>query len=98
MMDHFGQDNDHSNRTELESKMAYGEGEAATIGNICSRDTTVVPPDVGVEQATQIIRDHHVGDVVAAPDESGHESPAGILTDRELVVELMAKRVATGST
>lgn len=39
------------------------------------------------------MRDNHVGSLVVIKDREGHVEPAGIVTDRDIVVELIAKAV-----
>jgi CBS domain-containing protein len=48
-----------------------------------SRDTTAL-------EASRLMRHHHVGDVVVVEETEGTRKPVGIVTDRDLVVEVMA--------
>jgi CBS domain-containing protein len=48
-----------------------------------SRDTTAL-------EASRLMRHHHVGDVVVVEETEGMRKPVGIVTDRDLVVEVMA--------
>jgi CBS domain-containing protein len=48
-----------------------------------SRDTTAL-------EASRLMRHHHVGDVVVIEESEGVRKPVGIVTDRDLVVEVMA--------
>jgi CBS domain-containing protein len=43
-----------------------------------------------VLEAAQLMRQHHVGDVLVVEDRGGVQVPVGIVTDRDLVVEIMA--------
>lgn len=60
------------------------------IGEICNREVVIVQPDSAILEAAQLMRHHHVGDVVVVEDRSGVQVPIGIVTDRDLVVEIMA--------
>jgi CBS domain-containing protein len=60
------------------------------IGEICNRDTVVVKRDDTVLEAAKLMRQHHVGDVVVVEERDGARIPVGIVTDRDLVVEIMA--------
>jgi CBS domain-containing protein len=60
------------------------------IGEICNRDTVVVKRDDTVLDAAKLMRQHHVGDVVVVEERDGVQIPVGIVTDRDLVVEIMA--------
>lgn len=63
------------------------------VGEICSRTVTVVNRDESVLTAARLMRDHHVGNVVVVDPVAGGNRPVGILTDRDIVLELIAKEV-----
>jgi len=65
-----------------------------TIGTICNREVVVARKDVGVQEVAQLMRQYHVGDLVVVEDRGTVRIPVGILTDRDLVVEVLAKGVA----
>ena len=46
--------------------------------------------DTPVIEAAALMRQHHVGDVIVVEEVHGHRKPVGIVTDRDLVVEVMA--------
>ncbi|HAU1152464.1 TPA: CBS domain-containing protein [Legionella pneumophila] len=60
------------------------------IGEFCNRDVVVMNGDESVKQAAELMRTHHVGDIVLVEELKGHQVPIGIITDRDLVVEVMA--------
>ncbi len=60
-----------------------------TIGQICNRDTVIVRKDDSIAAAAQLMREFHVGSVVVVEEAEGAK-PIGILTDRDLVVEVLA--------
>jgi CBS domain-containing protein len=60
------------------------------IGEICNRDTVIVKRDDTVLEAAKLMRQHHVGDVIVVEERGGVTVPVGIVTDRDLVVEIMA--------
>lgn len=60
------------------------------IGEICNREVVVVTRETPVVEAAQLMRHHHVGDVVVVLEEAGLRTPVGILTDRDIVVEVVA--------
>ena len=68
-----------------------------TIGEICNRDTIYTTRDSSIAAAAQLMREQHVGDLVVVEEKSGRRVPVGILTDRDLVVEILAKEVAMES-
>lgn len=60
-----------------------------TIGAICNQDVVYVTRDVTVRAASQLMRQHHVGSLVV-DEADGKRMPVGILTDRDIVVEIDA--------
>ncbi|HYP68850.1 MAG TPA: CBS domain-containing protein [Thiobacillaceae bacterium] len=60
------------------------------IGEICNREVVFVTRHLPVNEAARLMREHHVGDVVVVTDEGGLRKPIGIVTDRDVVVEVVA--------
>jgi CBS domain-containing protein len=60
------------------------------IGEICNREVIIVQRDDTVLQAAKLMRQHHVGDLLAVEERDGRRIPVGIVTDRDLVVEILA--------
>lgn len=60
---------------------------------ICNREVIIVRRDDAVHEAAKLMRQHHVGDVVVVEERNGVRVPLGIVTDRDLVVEIMAPDV-----
>jgi CBS domain-containing protein len=44
-------------------------------------------------EAAKLMRQYHVGDVVVVMDKDDKKIPVGILTDRDIVIELVAEQV-----
>lgn len=63
------------------------------IGEICTREVVVASRDTSVLEAAQLMRQHHVGALVVADAVDGKRKPVGMVTDRDLVVEVMAPQV-----
>lgn len=61
------------------------------IGDICQRKVVTVAKHGSLGEAAELMRENHVGDVVVVDETDGKETPVGILTDRDIVVELVAK-------
>ncbi len=61
-----------------------------TISAICSREVITVHRDATVLHAAMLMRQYHVGDVLVIEDREGKAVPVGILTDRDIVIELVA--------
>ncbi|MCG6933327.1 MAG: CBS domain-containing protein [Gallionella sp.] len=63
------------------------------IGEICNREVVVAQRDCTILEAAQLMRQHHVGDVVVVEQRGGINVPVGLVTDRDLVVEIMAPAI-----
>jgi len=63
------------------------------ISEICNREVIIVKRNSTISEAAQLMRQHHVGDVVVVEDRGGTRVPVGIVTDRDLVVEIMAPAI-----
>jgi CBS domain-containing protein len=61
-----------------------------TIGTICNREIITVQRDATVLHAAMLMRQYHVGDVVIIENHKNKTVPIGIVTDRDIVVELVA--------
>jgi len=62
-----------------------------TIGGICSRDVVFTTRDVTVAVAAKLMREHHVGSIIVVEQMNGGKRfPLGIVTDRDIVVEVIA--------
>jgi len=61
-----------------------------TIGTVCNREVVTVQRDATVLHAAKLMRQYHVGDVVVIENHKNKAVPVGIVTDRDIVVELVA--------
>lgn len=59
----------------------------------CNRDVVIVEAEDSLRGAIQLMRKHHVGDVVVVEQVAGANTPVGILTDRDLVLEVLAQDI-----
>ena len=60
------------------------------IGEICSRDVVFAVKGTSVRAAAQLMREFHVGTLVVVDERDGRV-PAGIITDRDVAVAVVAK-------
>ncbi len=65
-----------------------------SIGEICNRDVVFTLKSSTVQEAAQLMRQHHVGSLVVVEDGADPRKPVGLVTDRDLVVELVAENVS----
>jgi len=64
-----------------------------SAGEYCNREVVVVERSESVRSAIELMRAHHVGNVIVIERTNGGSRPLGILTDRDIVIELLAKDV-----
>jgi CBS domain-containing protein len=60
------------------------------VSEICNREVVVVQRNDTALEAAKLMRQHHVGDVLVVEDRNGIRVPVGIITDRDLIMEIMA--------
>jgi CBS domain-containing protein len=60
------------------------------IGDICVRDVITCSRDAKIDEVAQLMRQHHVGDVVVIEESKGKQVPVGIVTDRDIVTSVIA--------
>ena len=65
------------------------------ISEICNTEVVTTGRNASVQEAARLMREHHVGDVVVVDELNGQRMPVGIVTDRDIVVEVIAKGVDT---
>jgi signal-transduction protein with cAMP-binding, CBS, and nucleotidyltransferase domain len=61
------------------------------IGTIRTRDAAVCRREISVSEAAKVMRKRHVGTVVIVDEAGGRQVPCGIVTDRDIVIEIVAK-------
>jgi CBS domain-containing protein len=62
-----------------------------SIIDYCSQKPVTVERDRGLLDAAALMRDHHVGCLIVVDDSGGARRPVGILTDRDIVVRVVAQ-------
>lgn len=60
------------------------------IGSLCNRNVVFAARDTTIADAANLMRHQHVGDVVVIDKVDGQHLPVGIVTDRDIVVEVIA--------
>jgi len=68
-----------------------------SIGEYCNRDVVFVSPEDAIPEAILLMRDQHVGALVVTEERAGGRIPVGILTDRDIVIEILAANIAIDS-
>jgi CBS domain-containing protein len=60
------------------------------LGEICNREVVTASVDTSVYEAAQLMRHHHAGAIVVVQNRDGRDMPVGIITDRDIVMEIVA--------
>ena len=60
------------------------------VGEICNREVIVIQRDEPVVEAAKLMRQYHVGAVIVVEKRDGRQVPVGVVTDRDLVIEVVA--------
>lgn len=63
------------------------------IGEFAIRDVVTAGRETPVIEAAKLMRKHHVGDLVVTEKVGGEDYPVGMLTDRDIVMEVLAQEV-----
>lgn len=64
-----------------------------SVSEYCNREVIIARASESIHEAVRLMRSEHVGDLVIVREEQGENIPEGILTDRDIVIELVAKEV-----
>jgi len=67
------------------------------IGEVCNREVVIVERSTSIVEAARLMRQFHVGDLVVVEKAAGKARPVGIVTDRDIVLEVIAAEVAVNS-
>lgn len=60
------------------------------IGDICVREVVTATRDTTIQEAALLMRENHVGDLLVLDRAKGNRTPVGIVTDRDIVVAIVA--------
>ena len=64
------------------------------IGELCTREVVTAEKEMSIVAVARLMRRYHVGDVVVVERRGELLVPVGLVTDRDIVVELIAEEVA----
>jgi CBS domain-containing protein len=62
-----------------------------TIATICRREVITINSGASLRDAAILMREHHVGALVVTVESAGHEQAVGLITDRDLAIEILAR-------
>jgi CBS domain-containing protein len=63
------------------------------LKDICTPEVVLCSSATRVLAAARIMREKHVGDLVVVDDPDGDQTPLGMVTDRDIVVEVLSKEL-----
>jgi CBS domain-containing protein len=61
---------------------------------LCNRQVVTASRDMSIPDAARLMRDQHVGSLVVTDTREGKAMPVGILTDRDIVIEIISKDIS----
>ncbi|MCC6534714.1 MAG: CBS domain-containing protein [Burkholderiales bacterium] len=67
------------------------------VGEICTREVVCAGADTTVAAAAKLMRQYHIGDVIVTRQDGGKRVPLGIVTDRDIVLSVVATELSPGS-
>jgi CBS domain-containing protein len=68
------------------------------LKDICTPDVICCAPGTTIADVARLMRDRHVGDVVVVDDPQDDRTPLGIVTDRDIVVGVLAQDLDPATT
>ena len=68
------------------------------LKDLCVLDVASCTPEATISEAARLMRQHHTGDLVVLDDAEEEREPVGIITDRDIVLEVLAKGGDPGKT
>lgn len=68
------------------------------VDNLCNRNVIVVEQEANVLSAAKLMREHHVGSLIIIDSNSNGKKPIGIVSDRDIVIKVLAKEFSLEKT
>jgi predicted transcriptional regulator len=64
------------------------------VDTICNHNVATIEADEDIIEAAKRMRQTHVGDLIVVENRDGRDVPIGVITDRDIVIQVVAKDVA----
>jgi CBS domain-containing protein len=61
------------------------------ISEFCNREVVFATREMSLTEAAQLMRKHHVGALVVVDEADGKRVPVGMVTDRDIVIQVIAQ-------
>ena len=76
---------------------AHAQETGMNIGSICTRTVVTVDRAAPLPEAARLMREHHVGALVVTQQVAEGTAVIGVVTDRDLSVEVLARGIDAGT-
>lgn len=63
------------------------------VGQYCDKKISTLTQDSSILDAAKVMRKNHVGEVIIVENKMGNTIPVGLITDRDIVVEILAMEI-----
>lgn len=67
------------------------------VGEICTRDVVCASSETTIAAAAKMMRQYHIGDVIVTREHAGRRIPLGIVTDRDIVLGVVAPELSAAT-
>jgi CBS domain-containing protein len=64
-----------------------------SVGEYCNREVVITERGTEIREAAKLMRQRHVGDLVVVERRGDEAIPIGVVTDRDLVIEVLAQEL-----
>ena len=64
-----------------------------TVGEFCMREVVITDRESSITEVSKLMGKFHVGDVVVVEKKGEQNIPVGIITDRDIVLQVIAKGI-----
>jgi CBS domain-containing protein len=68
------------------------------LKEVCVLDVFCCSRETRITEAARMMREHHCGDLIVVDDPADERVPVGILTDRDIVVEVLGRDLDPSKT
>ncbi len=63
------------------------------VSEFCNREVVIIDQEATILDAAKLMSSHHVGDLLVVDNRNERTVPIGILTDRDIVVRILAEEI-----
>jgi predicted transcriptional regulator len=62
-----------------------------SVGELCIREVVITEKDASILEAARLMRRYHVGDLIVVERKERGNVPGGIITDRDIILNVVAE-------